>query len=113
MSANRPEYQTSTADAEGYTRTKHLYIPMRDGIELCANLFLPFSASKEGKKVPVICSLGPYGKDIHAATFGLPRTPIYAEMYKSIKPLGPDAAFELCDPAIWVSRLSLFSRPLL
>ncbi|KAJ6092183.1 hypothetical protein N7467_004152 [Penicillium canescens] len=101
MSANRLKYQTSTADVEGYTRAKHLYIPMRDGIELCANLFLPFSASKEGKKVPVICSMGPYGKDIHASTFGLPRTPIYAEMYKSIKPLGPDAAFELCDPAIW------------
>ncbi|KAL3483127.1 alpha/beta-hydrolase [Aspergillus germanicus] len=87
-------------DIEGYTRTKHISIPLRDGTNLCANLFLPFSASKDGQKVPVICSLGPYGKDEHAATFGLPQTPIYAEMYKQISPLGPDAVFELCEPLI-------------
>lgn len=46
--------------------------------------------------------MGPYGKDIHASTFGLPETTMYAEMYNSIKPLGPDACFELCDPLIWV-----------
>lgn len=98
-----PRYQTSTADVEGYTRIKHVYIAMRDGIELCADVFLPFSASKNGVKVPVICSMGPYGKDIHASVFGLPKTEIYANMYKSIKPLGPDACFELMDPIIWVS----------
>ncbi|RAH75508.1 alpha/beta-hydrolase [Aspergillus aculeatinus CBS 121060] len=91
----------SISDVEGYTRTKHTYIPMRDGVELCADLFLPFAASKEGKQIPVICSMGLYGKDIHASTFGLPKTPIYAEMYKHIKTLGPDAAFELCEPTIW------------
>ncbi|KAE8310428.1 alpha/beta-hydrolase [Aspergillus transmontanensis] len=101
MACTRPKYQTTTSDVEGYTRTKHAYIPMRDGVELCADLFLPFSASKEGKQVPVICSMGPYGKDNHASTFGLPKTPLYAEMYKHIKPLGPDAAFELCEPTIW------------
>ncbi|RAK76708.1 CocE/NonD family hydrolase [Aspergillus fijiensis CBS 313.89] len=101
MASTRSKYQTTTSDVEGYTRSKHTYIPMRDGVELCANLFLPFAASKEGKQAPVICSMGPYGKDIHASTFGLPKTPIYAEMYKHIKPLGPDAAFELCEPTIW------------
>ncbi|RSL69849.1 hypothetical protein CEP53_002079 [Fusarium sp. AF-6] len=94
-------YIRSETGVEGYTRIKNLFIPMRDGIELCADLFLPFSASKHGKKVPVLCSLGPYGKDTHASIFGLPQTPIYAEMYKHIKPLGPDACFELCDPLIW------------
>ncbi|KAJ4328913.1 hypothetical protein N0V84_000702 [Fusarium piperis] len=94
-------YSQSETDIEGYTRIKNLLIPMRDGIELCADLFLPFSASKHEERVPVLCSLGPYGKDIHASVFGLPRTPIYAEMYKHIKPVGPDACFELCDPLIW------------
>jgi hypothetical protein len=50
--------------------------------------------------------MGPYGKDEHAATFGLPRTPIYAEMYKQISPLGSDAVFELCEPLIWVCFVS-------
>ncbi|CAI7595501.1 unnamed protein product [Penicillium viridicatum] len=98
---NRPKYLTTQSEVEGYTRIKHAYIPMRDGIELCADLFLPFSASQDSTKVPVICSMGPYGKDNHAATFGLPQTPIYAELYKHIKPLGPDACFELCEPTIW------------
>jgi hypothetical protein len=114
MSPTHPKYQTSTVDIEGYTRTKHISIRLRDGTNLCANLFLPFSASKDGQKVPVICSLGPYGKDEHAATFGLPLTPIYAQMYKQITPLGPDAVFELCEPLIWVcfffSFFGLFFR---
>jgi predicted acyl esterase len=96
------QYKRSSSDVEGYTRIKHEFIPMRDGVKLCADLFLPFSASKNGEKVPVICSLGPYGKDIHASTFGLPQTSIYADMYKSISPLGPDACFELGEPLIWV-----------
>ena len=95
-------YQKTSTDAHGYTRVKHERIPMRDGIKLCADIFLPFSSSKNGEKVPVICSMGPYGKDIHASKFGLPKTPIYADMYKNIKPLGPDACFELCEPLIWV-----------
>lgn len=97
------KYKTSTSDVEGYTRIKNIYIPMRDGVELCADVFLPFSASKDGLKAPVICSLGPYCKDIHASEFGLPKTDIYANMYKSIKPLGPDASFELAEPILWVS----------
>ncbi|KAJ6020293.1 alpha/beta-hydrolase [Penicillium canescens] len=101
MSSGQSRFQTSTVDVAGYTRIKHIYIPMRDGIKLCADLILPFSASKDGQKVPVICSMGPYGKDIHASTFGLPKTPIYAEIYKHISPLGPDAVFELCEPTIW------------
>ncbi|CAG9983862.1 unnamed protein product [Clonostachys byssicola] len=95
------KYERVSSDVEGYTRVKNEFIAMRDGIRLCADLFLPFSASKDGKKVPVLCSMGPYGKDIHASTFGLPKTPIYANMYKHIKPLGPDSCFELCEPLIW------------
>ena len=97
------KYSTSTSDIEGYTRIKNVYIKLRDSIELCADVFLPFSASKDGSKVPVICSLGPYGKDIPVLEFGLPATSKYADMYKRIKPLGPDACFELADPILWVS----------
>lgn len=82
---------------------------MRDDIELCADIFLPFDASTNGEKVPVICSYGPYGKDIHVSEFGLPKTDIYANMYKSIKPLGPDACFELMEPLLWVSIPQWFS----
>jgi predicted acyl esterase len=113
MACTRLKYQTSTSVVAGYTRTKNAYIPMRDGVELCADLFLPLSAAKEGKQVPVICSMGPYGKDIHASKFGLPKTPIYAEMYKHIKPLGPDAAFELCEPTIWVRGRFKYSNQFL
>ncbi|KPM43189.1 hypothetical protein AK830_g3364 [Neonectria ditissima] len=102
--ASLSRYQEQVEDVEGYTRIKHRYISMRDGTKLCADLFLPFSASKENKHVPVLCSLGPYGKDIHASNFGLPKTPIYAEMYKHIKPLGPDACFELCEPLVWTKE---------
>ena len=95
-------YERTSSDVEGYTRMKHEMIAMRDGVKLCADIFLPFSAFKNGDKVPVLCSMGPYGKDIHASSFGLPHTPIYANMYKQISPLGPDACFELCEPLIWV-----------
>jgi len=100
--ANLPKYTSEVVDADGYTVVKHTYIPMRDGIELCADVFLPPSASKQGQKVPVICSLGPYGKDIPVLEFGLPQTTMYADMYRQIKPLGPHACFELLDPLIWV-----------
>ncbi|KAK0386807.1 hypothetical protein NLU13_6643 [Sarocladium strictum] len=63
---------------------------MRDGVELCLNVYLPFAASKEGQKVPVIASLGPYGKDIHSLDF--------------VSPIGPDACFELADPLIWTHK---------
>lgn len=97
-----PLRERNEADVAGYSRVKNVYVPMRDGVKLCADVFLPFSASKKGQKVPVLCSLGPYSKDIHASNFGLPKTHIYADMYKDVKPLGPDACFELCDPLIWV-----------
>ncbi len=98
-----PKYTEKTTDVEGYTRIKNVYVRLRDGIELCADIFLPFSASKEGKKVPAVLNLGPYGKDIPVMEFGLPRTDMYVNMYKRIKPLGPDACFELLDPLLWVS----------
>ena len=98
-----PKYAARVLDADGYTVLKNSYIPMRDGVELCADVFLPTAAFNHGRKVPVICSLGPYGKDVPVMEFGLPKTTIYVDMYKNIKPLGPHASFELLDPLIWVS----------
>lgn len=98
-----PRKATETEDVEGlYTRIKNAYVKMRDGAEIAVNIYLPFSASKEGAKVPVICSYGPYGKDIHTLVYGKPKTDIYALMMKDVKPIGPDACFELADPLVWV-----------
>lgn len=92
-----------TTDVDGqYTKIQNAFIEMRDGVELCVNVYLPFAASKNGEKVPVITSLGPYGKDIQALEFGLPKTDIYANMLRNVSPIGPDACFELADPLIWV-----------
>ncbi|RBQ72568.1 hypothetical protein FVER14953_20578 [Fusarium verticillioides] len=65
-------FERTSSDIGGYSRIKHELIPMRDVVKLCADVFLPFSASKDGQKVPVICSLGPYGKEVYASSFGLP-----------------------------------------
>jgi len=92
-----------TTHVDGYTRYKHVMIKMRDGVKLSADVFLPFATSQEGRTAPVLASLGPYGKDIHSSGFGLPKTDIYANMYKHIHPQGPDSVFELMDPIIWVS----------
>lgn len=100
-----PQYETRTEDIEGYTSIKHANIPMLDGVQLCQDVFLPFSVSKSGAMAPVPLRLGPYNKDVHASVFGLPHTHIYADVYKDIKPLGPDAAFELMESMLWV-RLS-------
>lgn len=84
-----------------YYRLKDVYIPTRDGSDLCADIFLPLSTG-EGAKVPALLSMCPYGKDVHALQWGLPQTDMYAKMNSKIEPLGPDAALEALDPLIWV-----------
>lgn len=101
---------TTQSDAAGYTHIKDVYIAMRDGIQLCADVFLPSLTIENERKVPVICSLGPYGKDVYAPEYGLPQTTIYADMYEKVKPLGPNACFELCDPILWVRIVPMARR---
>lgn len=84
-----------------YYRLKDVYIPTRDGSELCADIFLPLSTD-QGVQVPALLSMCPYGKDVHALEWGLPQTDMYAKMNSKIKPLGPDAALEALDPLVWV-----------
>lgn len=103
--ASLPRRQTVSEDVDGlYTKIKDVYVTMRDGVELCLNIYLPFAASKDGEKVPVIASMGPYGKDIPVLEFGAPKTDIYIRMLRNVSPIGPDACFELADPMIWVWR---------
>ncbi|KAH6975711.1 Alpha/Beta hydrolase protein [Ilyonectria destructans] len=90
---------------ERYTKIQNVYIPMRDGQELCADIFLPSPGKAvKGPPVPCLMSMGPYGKDIHALEWGLPRTDIYSKMHAKIKPLGPDACMEHADPLVWTSE---------
>ena len=97
-----PKRQTIKFKREGlYSRLKDVYIPTRDGSELCADIFLPL-CTEHGVKVPALLSMCPYGKDVHALEWGLPQTDIYAKMNSKIKPLGPDAALEALDPVVWV-----------
>jgi len=97
-----PKRETVKFTREGlYIRLKDVYIPTRDGSELCADVFLPLS-TEQGVTVPVLLSMCPYGKDVHALEWGLPQTDMYAKMNSKIKPLGPDAALEALDPFVWV-----------
>ncbi|KAH7412896.1 Alpha/Beta hydrolase protein [Cadophora sp. MPI-SDFR-AT-0126] len=99
-----PRRQTITENVDDlYTRIKDVYITMRDGVELCVNVFLPLATSRLGAKVPVLCSLGPYGKDVPVSLLGLPKTDIYMKMMSKIEQ-GPDACFELVDPAVWTHK---------
>ncbi|KAJ4315570.1 hypothetical protein N0V94_005884 [Neodidymelliopsis sp. IMI 364377] len=94
-----PRRQTEETVRDGYKRIKDVYIPTRDGSELCCNVYLPTVA--EAQEFPVLLTIGPYGKDIHFAEFGKPETDMYANMAKAITPLGPDACFETPDPVVW------------
>ena len=103
---NLPEALGGIKDQDGYRRFKHVFIPLRDGVKICADIFIPTSSIESGVKVPVLTSLGPYGKDVNSAVFGLPKTDIYANMYKNIKPAGEDSVFEVVHPLTWVSSNS-------
>ncbi|KAH7230334.1 Alpha/Beta hydrolase protein [Fusarium solani] len=95
----RRETVQSVVDSS-YIKIKNAYVPMRDGAELCVDIFLPLSEIK----APCLLSMGPYGKDIHAAEWGLPKTDLDAKMNRKIVPLGPDACMEHADPIIWTKE---------
>ena len=105
-----PRRQTVKSQRENlYSRLKDVYIPTRDGSELCADIFLPL-ITEQGTKVPALLSLCPYGKDVHALEWGLPQTDMYAKMNSKIKPLGPDAALEALDPLVWVGSHPIWEQ---
>lgn len=104
-----PRRKTEEINRNGYKCIKDIYIPLRDGGEICANAYLPIRDKPE--KFPVLLTLGPYGKDIFFGDFGKPHTDMYSNMAQAIKPLGPDACFECPDPIIWVSTFIFAVRP--
>ena len=79
---------------------KDLFIEMRDGIKLAANVYRP---KKEGK-FPVIMSFGPYGKDDSPDGYSVTKFEFSVEAGLSIGRLTLSKAtpFEAPDPAYWV-----------
>lgn len=69
-------------------------IPMRDGVELSANVFRP---QAEGR-FPVIITLGPYPKDIHFKDWD--RLGFYANLEEH----GPHMHWETVNPDWWVPQ---------
>ncbi|MDP4245233.1 MAG: CocE/NonD family hydrolase [Bacteroidota bacterium] len=93
----RKIFKTSLQKIPGLNQWKDVGIPMRDGIRLLANIYLP----DEPGNYPVIMSMTPYGKDQQP------------ERYEIFKIFGIDvgtidtsdlAIFEGPDPAFWVKR---------
>src|SRR4029450_3227546 len=79
----------STATYPGVLVAKDVRIPVRDGIELAADVFRP----DDGQAVPVIMTLGPYAKDVHFRDH-----PGGAAVYPSMAEQGPLMHWETGNP---------------
>lgn len=71
---------------------RNVVVPLRDGIELRANVYRPVSA----EPVPVLMTFGPYGKDTSLAERNM-------EHFKELGG-GPFVNWETPDPEHWVPR---------
>lgn len=72
---------------------KNVTIPMRDSLELRADVF----RAESQKRAPVILTMGPYGKDIHFQDFN-------AAAFASVEERGPHMNWETVNPEWWVPR---------
>ena len=82
------------AAAEGtlpFSHTRDVTVPMRDGVELRADIFRAF----DDVPAPVILTMGPYGKDIHFEDFN-------SAAYATIEERGPLMNWETVNPEWWV-----------
>jgi len=68
--------QTSSPPAYGM-HVEHTWIPMKDGVRLAANLFMPTGA-KPGEKFPALLEYIPYRKDDDTAADDYPRHSYFA-----------------------------------
>ena len=84
-------YEKIVDEEMGIIFERDVKILMRDGTILYGNVFRPI---QEGK-YPVITSMGPYGKDKLPVKYGRDEGDISVSKY---------AAFEVVDPADWVSE---------
>jgi len=46
-------------NVEGYTRFKDVLMSMRDGVKLSADVFLPWTTTRDGVKALVLASMAP------------------------------------------------------
>jgi predicted acyl esterase len=79
---------------------KDIDVPMRDGVQLKANLYRP----QRSGPYPVLLSLGPYGKDVHLSEF-MPGA--WVELQKRCPEILDHSTckhlvFETADPEVWV-----------
>jgi putative CocE/NonD family hydrolase len=64
------DHTTAATDAPASTMTieKDVYIPMRDGVHLAADIYRPHT----DRKVPALLALSPYGKELQALALTMP-----------------------------------------
>ncbi len=80
---------------------KDVAIPMRDGVNLCCNVFRPASQGR----FPVVMAQGVYGKDVHFADAFKPQWDKLIEIYPDICRNGSSGKYlrwETVDPERWV-----------
>jgi predicted acyl esterase len=78
----------------GVLVAKDVGIPVRDGLELAADVFRP----DDGEAVPAIVTLGPYAKDVHFRDHAGGSEALYAAMPEQ----GPLMHWETVNPEWWV-----------
>lgn len=85
---------------------KDVAVPMRDGAFLRANVFRPADGKAAPGKLPVLMTLGPYGKDVHLSQF-------MPEAWDTLQRRHPEIlkassckylVFETPDPEVWVPQ---------
>ncbi|KAK8001973.1 X-Pro dipeptidyl-peptidase [Apiospora marii] len=94
------DLQTSTDDHENKLRfLKNVSIPLKASkLPIRANVYLPLRDDANAR-FPVLCTYGPYGKDISYATF-------FAGSFGEVNPehRSQYSAWETPDPVFWTSR---------
>lgn len=74
-------------------------IPMRDGVEIRANLYRPDAPGR----FPVLATMSPYGKDLHFTEFA-PANPTIKIEYSHSQDKGPLLSWETPNPGYWVPQ---------
>jgi predicted acyl esterase len=93
--------ETKSSVALGMRIDTDVAIPMRDGLELRANVFRPL----DDAKYPVIVTISPYGKDIHSQDFYPAGWDELLRDVPSLRDAGSSCRymnFETPDPEHWV-----------
>jgi predicted acyl esterase len=108
---NRGKARENTARMEmeifslppGIVVERDVYITMRDGVKLAANVFKP---ARSGKFPVIVALVGPYGKDVGPDAYSYSRYEYHMEAGIHIGTIciSEETAFEGPDPAYWVAR---------